>query len=268
MTIGAGATAITVAANTMLAGFGIWDREITRVETDTRVITTIENTLEAQQRQLDNIAKQIADTRKEFVTDGTRNNKIEIALFKNKLANLDKKINELPLGLDGSVNKKAINTAVQAAENRLAQRFSVQIGGLVDGAVSKSVENHIASAAITTNNSDVPIGSARKIHVAEKTCVDLPSHGKRFTIKVKTGTEFCINPSQLYMKVESIRSDGTVQFSGPKFGTYNCDSYFFISDRCVFGNQSGLKQYILRKEAVSKVKNQFTVDINFEEIPL
>lgn len=210
-TISTGIVATIISAGTFT--IGLWDREKSLAVSETRVITSLENKVTAQQREIDTLSKHtdiavrdlktlLADIRKEFITDGTRNNKVEISLFKKRLEELNQKLKSLPVGLGGGINPKAIADAVQEAENRLTQRFTVQIGGLVDGAVSHAVNNKIAKIP-TAGKTDIPIATVRRIHFSEEECVHLPSLGTRFSLAIKLKTEICIEPSQLFLTAYS-----------------------------------------------------------------
>lgn len=254
----AGVVATVVSAATL--GVGLWDRNVGLATGEVQRITSLQERLTSQQRQIDEIKTLVADVRKEFLTEGSSQNKLAIALQDRKLGALSERLDGLPIGLSGGVNTKALETAVQAAENRITQRVSVQIGGLVDGAVSKAVENQVASLPTATGN-DVPIATVRKIHIATKECVYLPSMGQQFTLKFRNGTEFCWKPSVLWFDVS--RTQGNYfEFRYAGGPAYGCKS----GKTCYIGEESDGTRYKLHIEKNYETDGVRFFEVNFQKV--
>ncbi|WP_424942390.1 hypothetical protein [Aliiroseovarius crassostreae] len=267
---------------------------VDKAVSETSAMTSLQERLASQQRQLDTLERRlsgaVADVkkeqevlRKEALVHGSERNKVAMQEFAKRLEALTVKIETLPKTAGGGVDSVALNKAIEQVKLDLSGEFQKWLaarpqasGGGVSMAqvqqmltafegqlaskIAPVVEEKMASLPSPTGDG-IPIATKRRIHFVEKDCVYLQSMPKQFTLKFRSGQEFCWKPSVLWFDITSIGSSRfEYRYVGGK--SYSCSR----GSTCYLGSEEDGMRYRIQPENFYEKDGIRYAEVNFLKV--
>jgi len=249
----------------------MWTANSEQIRIDTAISTEVQTNVSNLQRQISDLknttnqetrnSRAIEDIKKQLAELGNGQNGATIAVLSLKLDALQEQLDGMTFSAGGTIDPAVIENTVLQMEGRVAARLQNTISASVTTQIETIVEQQLASLPISSEN-NIPIATQRQIFYVEKDCVYLPSFGRQFTLKFKNGTEFCMEPSLLYMQIDRVLNNGYTEWFVIGGRSAGCS----FGDICFIGNEEDGTRYRIKLENEYEEEGIQFVEWNFEKM--